>query len=106
MIEICTTYDLMPGMNSQAYADFAKRAIVSTLQAPGLVEFRAHRNMLGSPKVRLTTVWSKMEDWARWAESPAWQAIEAEMLTLTTNIDTEVWGPSPVVPEPLRPSRS
>jgi len=105
MIEICTLYDLLPSINPQAYADFAKKAIGLTLQAPGLVEFRAHRNILGSPKVRLTTVWQTLGDWANFSQSAAWQAIEAELLTFTTNASTEIWGPSPVVPEPLRPSR-
>jgi heme-degrading monooxygenase HmoA len=88
MIEICTLYDLLPGANPQAYAEFARKAIGSVLQAPGLVEFRANRNLLGSPKVRLTTVWQALDDWAKWVETPAWQAIEAELLTLTTNIST------------------
>ena len=40
-----------------------------SLQAQGLVEFRAYRNMLGSPQVRLVTVWQTLEIWARFGES-------------------------------------
>jgi len=105
MIEVSTLYDFLPGINQQAYAEFAKKAIGSMLQAPGLVEFRANRNMLGSPQVRITTVWQTLGDWAKFSESAAWQALEAELHTFNTNSSTEIWGPSPVVPEPLRPGR-
>jgi len=105
MIENCQTYDFLPGIDQQAYSEFAKKAIGAVLQAPGLVEFRAYRNMLGSPQVRLVTVWQTLEDWARFGESAAWQALEAEMRTFIVNNHTELWGPSPVVPEPLRPGR-
>jgi len=103
MIEVSLIYDFLPGINQEAYAEFAKKSIGTTLQAPGLVEFRANRNMLGSPKVRITTVWQSLSDWAKFTESTAWQTLETELLTFTTNLSTEIWGQSPVLPEPLRP---
>ena len=105
MIEVNTFWYMLPNVKQQAYIEFSKRAIGATLQAPGLVEFRANRNMLGSPKIRTTHVWQTMSDYANFIESPAWQALEVELLTFTTNLSTEIWGPSPVVPEPLRPGR-
>jgi len=105
MIETSVYYDFLPGIKQQAYAELAKKAIGQTLQAPGLVEFRANRNVLGSPQVRSTTVWQTLGDWAKFSESAAWQAMEAELRTFVTNYRTEIWGPSPVLPEPLRPSR-
>ena len=105
MIEVNVFWDMLPNANQQAYAEFSKKAIGAMLQAPGLVEFRANRNMLGSPKIRTTHVWQTMSDYAKFIEGPTWQALEVELLTFTTNLSTEVWGPSPVVPEPLRPGR-
>jgi hypothetical protein len=40
------------------------------LQAPGSVEIRVYRSLLGSPQVRLTLVWQMLADWAKFAESP------------------------------------
>jgi len=104
MIEVDLSYDLLPGIDQQAYGAWAKKAIGTILQAPGCVEFRASRNMLGSPWVRTTSLWKTMADWGNFGESAAWQAISAEIRDqFATNVRVEVWGPSPVVPEPLRP---
>jgi len=103
MIEVNVIYDFLPGINQEAYAEFAKKSIGTMLQAPGFVEFRANRNILGSPKVRITTVWQSLSDWAKFSESTAWQTLELELHSFTTNNSTEIWGQSPLVPEPLRP---
>ena len=106
MIEVNLTYDLLPSADEQAYAEFAKKAIETTLKAAGLVEFRANRNMcFSAPQVRITTVWQTLNDWAYFTESPAWQALELELRALTTHNRIEVWGPSLLVPEPIHPSR-
>ena len=57
MIEVNMTYDFLPGIDQQAYGELARRAIATVLEAPGFVEFRANRNVLGSPQVRSSTVW-------------------------------------------------
>jgi heme-degrading monooxygenase HmoA len=103
MIEVNFSYDFVPGMDQQAYGELTKKAIGMVLKAPGLVEFRANRNILGSPQVRSTSVWQTLADWARFSESAQWPELEAEFRSFTTNLKVEIWGPSPVVPEPLRP---
>ena len=103
MIESNMVYDLLPCIDQQAYQQVAKKAIGLVLQSPGLVEFRANRNVLGSPQVRATSVWQTLADWANFSESSGWLELEAEMRTFVTNLRFELWGPSPVVPEPLRP---
>ena len=106
MIEVNLSYDLLPSADEQAYAEFAKKAIGVTLQAPGLIEFRANRSLgFFSSQVRLTCVWERLSDWADFVESAPWQAIEFELRTLTTHHRVEIWGPSLLVPEPIRPSR-
>jgi hypothetical protein len=69
MIEVSTTYDLQPGIDQQAYAVSAKKAIGAMLQAPGCVELCANRNMLGSPHVRLSVVWQTIGDWGKFMEN-------------------------------------
>ena len=104
MTEVNLTYDFVPGFNQQTYQEWAKKAIGVVLQSPGLIEFRAHRNILGSPYVRTTTVWKTLIDWTNFAESSEWQKMETELRgAFATNVNVEIWGPSPVAPEPLRP---
>lgn len=103
MIEVNTTYELMPNTDQQAYGEFAKKAIGAVLKAPGLIEFRANRNMLGSPLVRTTSIFRTLSDWARFSDSDEWRGLDAEFRTYATEIRVEIWGPSPVLPEPVRP---
>jgi len=104
MLEVCVAYDLLPGVSQDTYGAWAKKAISTTLAQPGLVEFRAHRNILGSPEVRTTSVWRSGVDWIAFAEG-GWKSLEQELRGLATNLRMEAWGPSPVVPEPLRPRK-
>ena len=105
MIEVNTTYDFLPGIDRYAYGARVKQITDAILQAPGFVELRAYRNLLGSPQVRTSSVWKTLDDWARFSQSAEWQTFEAEIHAFTTNIRTELWGPSPVLPEPLRPGQ-
>ncbi|MBN2266119.1 MAG: antibiotic biosynthesis monooxygenase [Candidatus Aminicenantes bacterium] len=104
MVESVLLYDLERGVDLQAYAAWAKKTIAAVLKAPGIVEFRAYRNILGSPQVRSISVWKTLADWANFGESDVWKAAEAELRTqFASVIRYEVWGPSPVAPEPLKP---
>jgi hypothetical protein len=104
MLEVCVNYDLLPGVNQDTYGGWAKKAIATMLRQHGIVEFRAHRNVLGSPEVRTTSVWRSGADWIAFAEG-GWKPLEQELRGLATNVRIEVWGPSPLVPEPLRPGK-
>lgn len=103
MIELNKTYDLLPGIDQQAYLEYGKKAFATMLEAPGLVEIRVHRSLLGSPQVRLALIWQTLADWAKFAESPERQMLDSGLLEFAANIGIELWGPSPTVPEPLRP---
>ena len=105
MIEVNKTFDLLPNINQQAYAEAAQKMIRQILQTPGVIEFRAQRNLLGCPHVRITIIWETLADWASFAESRERQALDAELDAFATNIDVELWGPSPVAPEPIRPRK-
>jgi hypothetical protein len=57
-----------------------------------------------SSTVRATAIWQTLADWANFDESATWQAIAAELRAqFATSIQVDIWGPSPVAPEPLRP---
>jgi heme-degrading monooxygenase HmoA len=102
MIEVTNTYDLQPGVNPESYAEWARKAAETIVQQPGLVELRANRNLLGAPQIRTTTCWRSTIDWATFADGP-WRALEQELRTFATNFKVEMWGPSPLLPTPLRP---
>ena len=103
MVEIVFTYDFVPGMDEQAYARLARRATEMMVSAPGFVEFRAHRSLVGTPHVRRTSVWRSLSDWAALAQNPEFQEVTAEFRTYVTHVDVQLWGPSPLVPDPIRP---
>ena len=105
MIEVNLTYDLLPGIDQQAYGEWGKKAVEKLLQAPGIIEFRGNRNVLGSPQVRSISVWQTLADWARHLESAEWQALESELRAFGSNLKVEIWGPSPVIPDPIRPGK-
>lgn len=103
MIEVNKTYDLLPNIDLQAYRESSKKWISKIMQKPGFVELRAQRNVLSSPLVRTTFLWKTLADWAKFAESPDREALESELRKFATNIRIEIWAPSSIVPEPLRP---
>ena len=103
MIEVSFTYDFQPGIDEEAYAKLAKEATAMMVSAQGFIEFRAHRNLVGSPHVRRTSVWESLTHWAALAQQPEFQKLTAEFRTYVTNLDVQFWGPSPLAPHPIRP---
>jgi len=103
MIEVVWTYDLLPGVDMQAYGQWAKKSVAQGLKVPGVVECRFHRNILLSPQVRITYVWRTLDDWAKYVMTTERQASVAELRNFATNIRMEIWGPSPLFPKPLSP---
>jgi hypothetical protein len=104
MIECNCTYDLLPGIDLKAYVAWAMKTAEAMAKQPGMLEFRANRNALGSPLVRTVSMWKSMEDWAKFNVG-AWHSMEAELRGFATNVKVEIWGPSPVLSEPVRPAK-
>jgi hypothetical protein len=104
-IEVNRYWDLLPGIDQKAYAEFVKNAIATYMKAPGLIEYRANRNVLGSPQVRSTWVWQSLSDWSKFIQSKEWAAIDTQLRTFATNSRMEIWGLSPMAPKPLRPGQ-
>jgi len=46
-----------------------------------------------------------MSAWAAWNSREEVQKVFAELHTLAVNVTSELWGPSPVVPAPVRPGK-
>lgn len=87
-----------------AYLGWTKGAVPRSVAVPGVVEFRAYRLAGGTSQVVVTYEFADMAAWAAWWSHEDMQQVLTELHTLALNVTTELWGPSPVVPEPIRPS--
>ncbi|MFC1493587.1 hypothetical protein ACFL6O_06450 [candidate division KSB1 bacterium] len=104
MIEVNMTWRFLPKINHKDYVGWAKAANNIMIQSHGMIEFRANRNLLGSPQARITTVWDKLSSWADFNEGRDWQTQKSILLDrFAAEIKVEIWGPSEIVPEPIRP---
>jgi antibiotic biosynthesis monooxygenase (ABM) superfamily enzyme len=104
MVLQVTKYDIHPD-KAEAYLKWSETAIKRNLSAPGVVEFRAYRPVSGSFQLVTTYEFADLATWAAWYSHPEIQKSLAELHTLALNITNEVWGPSPVVPAPIRPGK-
>lgn len=102
MVLYCFKWNIHPD-KAGAYASWAQSAIQRTLEAGGVTEFRGYRPASGSFQVVVTYQFADMAAWAAWHDAEEVQAVLAELHTLATGVTTELWGPSPIVPQPIRP---
>ena len=86
------------------YDDWAKSAIQRTLAVPGVIEFGAFRPMTGSHQAVIYYQFMDVAAWATWREAEAVQQVFDELYEYGSDVEIELCGPSPVVPQPLRPS--
>ena len=104
MVLFLQKYDIIPGMTDK-FNEWAKTAIPRILSAPGLVEFRSYRPQVSDKEVATTYEFADMAAWAEWHGSETIQQLLVEVRAYTVNFSTELWGPSPMVPEPIRPGQ-
>ena len=104
MVLYIMRWDILPD-KVEAYRKFTESAIKRTLGVPGVVELRAYRPAAGASQIVLTYEFADLAAWASWYANEDLQKLQDELRTLTTNVSTELWGPSPVVPKPIRPGK-
>lgn len=102
MVLYIMKWDIHPD-KGEAYLAWTKSAIQRTLAVPGVVEFRAYRSATGTSQAVVTYEFDDMAAWAAWQSNEDTQKVLDELHTLATNVSRELWGPSPVVPAPIRP---
>jgi antibiotic biosynthesis monooxygenase (ABM) superfamily enzyme len=104
MVLAVVKWDIHPD-KTDAYLKWVPSAIQRDLAVPGVVEFRAYRMFVGSQQIVTTFEFADIAAWAAWQASAQVQQVLSELRTLALNVTSEVWGPSPVVPAPVRPGK-
>ena len=88
-----------------AYANWAKSTIPRLLAVPGVVELRGYRTATGAHHVVLTYEFADMAAWAAWQSNEDVQKSRDELDAYATDVTSELWGPSPVIPKPIKPGK-
>jgi heme-degrading monooxygenase HmoA len=94
-------WDIDPAQK-ESYGEWAQDAIANVVGAGGVVEFRAYRPVTGSRRVAVTIEFADLAAWQAWYESEPMQELFADT-SIQQNLETELWGPSPLLPQPIRP---
>lgn len=102
MVLYVVKWDIHPD-KVDAYMEWLKTAVPRTLAAPGVIEFRAFRGFAGAQQIIATYEFADMAAWAAWQMNEDSQKVWTELHTLALNVTAEIWAPSPVTPEPIRP---
>jgi hypothetical protein len=107
MIEVAITYDLLPDIDQNVYFQLLRKAVVPILQQRGIIEIRAHRSLSGPPDILILIGWESMADWNRCEFTKEWITLTEELKkSFVTNMKFQVWGPSTIAPEPLKPPKA
>ncbi len=86
----------------ESYGPWAQQALQQVLGTGDVVEFRAYRPTTGTAEVAATYEFADMASFAHWHESEAVKAVFGGMRQYCENVSAELWGPSPIVPAPIR----
>ena len=104
MVLYVMKWDILPD-KVEAYTKWTESAIRRSLAVPGVVELRAYRPATGASQIVITYEFADLAAWAAWQADEDMQKVTDELRNLTTNVSRELWGPSPVAPEPIRPRK-
>jgi antibiotic biosynthesis monooxygenase (ABM) superfamily enzyme len=104
VVMLVEKYDIHPD-KVEAYVRWSEGAIKRLFSVPGVIEFRGYRMAVGSHQVVCTYEFADLASYGHWRENKEIQKVYDESYTLTLNLTSEIWGPSPVVPKPIRPGK-
>jgi len=101
LVTYLVKYDILPD-KAQTYFKWTDSTIRRVMAVPGVVELRAYRPAAGAPQIVVTYEFADLAAWAAWYAHEDLQKVTDELRTFTTNVSSELWGPSPVDREPIR----
>ena len=74
-IEVDLTFNLNPDVEPETYERWVRRSTTKIRNAAGCLGWCTSRNILDSPRMRVTSWWKSLDSWANFAESDDWQTI-------------------------------
>jgi len=96
-------YDVLSDKR-EAYAEWVMPAIRRLFSAPGVTGLRAYRIAVGDSQVASAYEFPDFAAWASWYAHEEVQKVIVESRSYIVNLTTELWGPSPLAPDALRPA--
>ena len=100
MIIQIVRWDINPD-KVQAYEAWAQAAVPRLAAIAGPIKLGAYRPIIGSSQVVTLYEFADLTAWAMWSTNAEVQAITSERRAFTLNEISELWGESPIVPEPV-----
>lgn len=95
----------IPNQKVPEYLEWIQKTIPKLLAVPGLVEFSAYRAGAATRYVLLIFKIESEEAFSKFWEYLQKTRLMDELYANAVDVVTELWGPSPFIPEPLRPPR-
>ena len=106
MVLYVVRFDILPD-KMEKYPKWIKNYYRNTIEVRGVKEFRGYRTLASSQgNVVVTYEFKNMETWAKWRSHMEIIKFLEELRKFVTNMTFELWGPSPIVPEPLHPENN
>ena len=90
---------------AEAYAKWVKSSIQRQMAVKGVVELRAYRAAAGTHRIVAIYEFADMAARAAWQTHEDVQKTRDELEVFATDVTTELWGPSPIYPVPIRPGK-
>ena len=115
MALIAIHWDLPPDENMGLYknriflSDEESASWITTMmKQPGFKELRAFRNPFRTtPQTLVLCEFDSLESCMKYVESENYSRLLSELRKVgCTNISAQLWGTSPMIPEPLKPQRA
>ena len=105
MVVYVLKYDIR-SEKSETFVKWAtETAIPRILKIPGLVEFRSFRPITGNHQIASTYFFKDAAAFAAWQAHEDFEKSTNELRSYAANVYGELWNPSPIVPEPLKPKK-
>lgn len=106
MVLYVIRFDILPDKVKE-YTKWIDSFLKITWIVPGMEEFRAYRTVVSSQGYAVGTFeFKNMNAWAKWNSNKEIQKFLDELRKFVTNMTFELWGPSPIYPEPIRPGNN
>ena len=87
------------------YMKFSKEvSLPYWMSLPGLTEFGGYRDD-ATGKVLLTIKFESYKAWGKAMDNPKTLEIGEKFRSYTKGMSWKLWGASPIIPEPLKPSK-